>query len=396
MPSPVCQPVLHEKFGLSLQGAEKERSEGRELLDWTRKGPLPEIPSRRGPEKSTLGTRGAEYSPDLGSDRPRRPAFEQGDGKPRDFSNWERRGPLTPTMPSAPGARPSDRPASHDGPRDRKASPAWGEGRSQDGSRPPRRDFAERPVPERAPTAAELDTQWRSKMRPDPPAASAQVPSGKGTQPPPSPATAVPPFATRPKLNLQKRTVSQAEASPALPTGSSEVKASPFGTARPIDTSAREKEIEEKIKQRREVEEKAREDKRATEEKKVTEDRAKEKRSVKEPDRSEQRPEKAKTRPNGHSKEEDQREQQAEKTYQILRRDAGDTESENTEKDHPNFSMEAAEDTHVKPQAVVRDIDTVASASTSAEPLQEEGWSTVSKPSKSRRGGNAGARAIAS
>jgi len=53
---------------------------------------------------------------------------------------------------------------------------AWGEGRpqgSQDGgSRPPRREFQERPVVERTPTAAEQDSQWRTKMRPDAPASS--------------------------------------------------------------------------------------------------------------------------------------------------------------------------------------------------------------------------------
>lgn len=153
--------------------------------------------------------------------------------------------------------------------RDRRASP-WGPGEGrQDGSRPPRREFVERP--ERAPTAAETNSQWRSAMRPDPPAQS-PVPSRPASEAPSSPAlTPAAPAATggRPKLNLAKRTVSEAPGvlSPSL---TSDSKASPFGAARPIDTAARERMIEEKhqqaLKEKKEAEEKAKEERRLAKE----------------------------------------------------------------------------------------------------------------------------------
>ena len=376
---------------LSSHGTEKDRTETRELLDWTRKGPLPEAAPKRGSDRPFSGQRGPDYSPDLAGDRSRRPAFEQGEAKQRDFSNWERKGPLTPTAPPATGGvRSADRPTSHDGPRERRNSPAWGEGRSQDGSRPPRREFSERPAPERVPTAAELDNQWRSKMRPDPPPVTTNTPPKTESKAPPSPAPVPAPPTVRPKLNLQKRTVSQAETSPALQSGSSDAKASPFGGARPIDTAAREKEIGEKIKQRKEQEDKAREDKRLIEEK------AKEKRATKDSGKADQRPEKGKSKANGQSKEGDTNENKG-NNYQILRRHAVDNGSDvGNEKELLNTSIQPEGDKNINPQEVVRDANGVSTEATTDEQLQEEGWSTVSKPSKGRRGGNSGARAIAS
>ncbi|KAJ5690596.1 hypothetical protein N7462_004988 [Penicillium macrosclerotiorum] len=150
--------------------------------------------------------------------------------------------------PPAGPPREGGRPRNNDGPGSsgfRRSSPGWGEGRSQDGSRPPR--------PERTPTAAEMDNQWRSKMRPDQPAAPKESSS---------PTSPVAP-ATRPKLNLAKRTVSDAVSSPASSGGDS--KASPFGAARPIDTATREREVEEKrqlaIRQKKEADDKAKAEK---------------------------------------------------------------------------------------------------------------------------------------
>src|SRR5204862_5173902 len=106
----------------------------------------------------------------------------------------------------APAGREGGRPRTNEGPRSRRMSPAWGDGStrggSHDGSRPPRREFQDRSHVERAPTAPEMDNQWRSKMRPDPPAKSS-TPSLDGSSPP-SPALSSAPL-TRPKLNLQKR-----------------------------------------------------------------------------------------------------------------------------------------------------------------------------------------------
>lgn len=233
-------------FALSSQDfAAKDRQDAKEI-DWTRKGPLPDAPQRRAPERSGFG-RNFDTVSEAGSERPGRRTFES-DGKSRDFSNWERKGPLSPV--SAGPGREGGRPLSNDGSGFRRASPAFGEGRSQDGSRPPRRE-----VHERTPTAAEMDNEWRARMRPDQPAPKEVIS-------PPSPAAA-PPAPSRPKLNLQKRTVSEAVSSPTSTSGES--KSSIFGGARPIDTAAREREVEEKrqlaIRQKKEAEEKAKADK---------------------------------------------------------------------------------------------------------------------------------------
>ncbi|KAI1144102.1 hypothetical protein F5Y05DRAFT_16852 [Hypoxylon sp. FL0543] len=254
----------------------KERADrgesARDLSSWERKGPLADLPSRSNDRRpSEFGERRGPAFRDAPSD----------DGKVRDFGNWERKGPLSPLpQPERPaGSRESSRPRTHDANRDsfrkdRKASPAtWGEGR-QEGSRPPR-EFKDRPErPERVPTAAELDNQWRTSMKPDRQIKS-PTESRDGSEAPPSPATsAAGPAAPggRPRLNLQKRTVSEAPdaASPGLPPAAGESKASPFGAARPIDTAAKEREIAEKreqqMKEKREAEEKAKEERRLAKE----------------------------------------------------------------------------------------------------------------------------------
>lgn len=410
---------------------EKDRPDAREFGDWTRKGPLADIPGQRRPSDRAgfgdrggergFGSRGLDNVSDAGSDRggSRRPAYEQGDGKVRDFGNWERKGPLTPSAPSGPPARSMDRPMSRDGPSERKNSPAWGEGRSQDGSRPPRREFVERPASERAPTAAETDNQWRSKMRPDPPAApevsaataaKSPTPSNVELSTPSSPAAPAAPT-VRPKLNLQKRTVSEAPTDSAPASATSDVKASPFGAAKPIDTFAREKEIEEKrqlaIRQRKEAEDKAREEKRAGDEKAKEESRL-----AREAEKSaapkERAGEQGEERSNGAEAP------AAAKSYEILRRGNNDDSIPEEEADTEGENGIIVEDKAVKPKEVVRDIPakpsdnawrngTAASenqGADSTEPtadtLEEDGWSTVSKPRNGRRGGNQAARAIAS
>ncbi|TLD30912.1 hypothetical protein PspLS_02051 [Pyricularia sp. CBS 133598] len=255
------------------------RSEAREL-DWSqpRKGPLADMPrnnDRRGP--SEFGER-REFNNERREFNDRRgPRELVDDGKVRDFSDWSRKGPLSPRPDtirqnsSREGSRPPFEGGDSSNREDRRSSPAtWGEGR-QDGSRPPRREFADRPAPERAPTAAEKDMQWRSSMRPDQPTKSpAQSRSGSEAPPSPAPAAAAPAPGGRPKLNLIKRTISEAPdvTSPALTGGDS--KASPFGAARPIDTAAKEREIEEKrlaaVQEKKEAEEKAKEERRLAKE----------------------------------------------------------------------------------------------------------------------------------
>ncbi len=359
---------------------------------------------RRVSDRPSFPSRSFDNTSDAGSDRGSRRPFDQGDGKVRDFSNWERKGPLSPAVAAAPSLREGGRQRSKDGPAFRKSSPAWGEGtgRSQDGSRPPKRDYQEKTPVERAPMASELDNQWRSKMRPDAPAKS-PTPSRDPSNPP-SPAPA-----TRPRLNLQKRTVSEAEpgSSPATSTPALESKASPFGAARPVDTSAKEKEIEEKrevaIRQRREAEEKARAEK------------AEEKRLAKEA-KDKAQPEKG-SKEAGPTADEDNGTEKipAGKNFEILRR-ATETENE-TEADDEEAGVEApvapTDDKAVKPKEIVRDAPLAKgtggawrgqktqgngpSADDSAKRMDEDGWSTVSntKPRNSRRT-NQAARAIAS
>jgi translation initiation factor 4B len=258
-----CVPLCRMLTSTAKERDRGDRPDAREITDWTRKGPLPDLPGqqqRRASDRSGFKNYEAPEMERGGSRRGNAPP--EGDGKVRDFNNWERRGPLSP-IPAADGMRNAGRVrAAPDAPRERKNSPSWGDHRSQEGSRPPKGEFRDRPQYERQPTAAELDNEWRSKMRPDAavksksPTPSPSIPS--------SPATAAAPLAVRPKLNLAKRTVSEAE--PAAPPSSTDSKASPFGAARPIDTATRERQVEEKRQQaiqkkKKEMEDKAKEDK---------------------------------------------------------------------------------------------------------------------------------------
>lgn len=239
-------------------------------MDWTRKGPLADAPG---------SMRGGRQPSDFGERRPRDPDAEA--RPPRDLNWGERRGPLAP-LPQEPasGFRGNSRPrpaAEGMGERSesyRGARPgaSWGEGRSQEEGGRPRREFTERPErperPERTATAADQDMKWRERMRPDA-AAETPSPSGEGSAPAsPALSNAAPASGGRPKLNLAKRTVSEAPdlASPSA----SDSKASPFGAARPIDTRTREKEVEERrqqaLREKKEAEDKAKEERRLAKE----------------------------------------------------------------------------------------------------------------------------------
>lgn len=406
---------------------EKDRPDAREFGDWTRKGPLPDIGGQRRVSDRvghSSGPRGYDTVSEAGSDRGnRRPAYEQGDGKVRDFGNWDRKGPLAPAIANGPGPRNLDRPVSHDGPRDRRNSPAWGEGRSRDGSRPPRREFIERPLVDRAPTAPEMDNQWRTKMRPDPPAAPAITParspalSSREISAPPSPAGASQPLSVRPKLNLAKRTLTEADSS-ATSTSSTETKPSPFGAAKPIDTASREKAVEEKrhtaLREKKEAEDKAREEKRLAEDKSREEKRlAKETEKAEDSEKSSTLKEKT-TGPNAEKENGIAPVSPTGKNYEILRRAAvEDLSAAEAATDNEGANGIVVEDKAVKPKEIVREISTKnvdgngitngnsspqinSSPDTSAKALEDDGWSTVSKPRNNRRNGNQTARAIAS
>ncbi|KAF2113019.1 hypothetical protein BDV96DRAFT_497282 [Lophiotrema nucula] len=386
---------------VSVAEPPKDREQTKDMSDWTRRGPLPDLPGggRRPSDRGGFNRFDAGAS-DAGSERGerRRPPPFEGDGKSRDFGNWERKGPLSP-VPSAGPMREGGRLRSNEGgPRERRQSPAWGEGRSggsQDGSRPPRRENQDRPQYDRQPTAPELDNQWRSRMRPDAPAKSptstpdASVPSSPAPQP------AAP--ATRPRLNLQKRTVSEAEPAPASSTSDS--KSNPFGAARPIDTATREREIEEKrqltIRQKREADDKAREEKKTKE--------AADKTAAKD---------KAPLSPTAEKNENGTEEKPATRNYEILQRaNDEDAEEEDTDGIDASANGEIVDDKDIKPKEVVRDPPQAggawrrksgtpaAPADSTTEKLEDDGWSTVTKDTKkSRRGGGSSqtTRAIAS
>lgn len=315
-------------------------------LDWTRRGPLPELPQRRVPDRASFG-RNMDTISDAGSDRGGRRSNFESDGKVRDFGNWERKGPLSP--PSGPVRE--GRPRMNEGPGSgfRRNSPAWAEGRSQDGSRPPR--------PERTPTAAEMDNQWRARMRPD----HAPKDPAKDANNPPSPAAP----ATRPKLNLQKRTVSDAVSSPASTTSDS--KASPFGAARPIDTATREREIEEKrqlsLRQKKEEEEKMKAER--AEKQKAKQD-AKE----------------GKT-PGMDSNKDAVETPQGAKNFEILRRAGGDEIGMAADQEPEETTASAAPaPTETKKEATTN--GTWRAAETPTD--DNDGWSTVGTKQRSRRG----------
>ncbi|KAF2126551.1 hypothetical protein P153DRAFT_79752 [Dothidotthia symphoricarpi CBS 119687] len=380
---------------VSVAEPPKDRPEQRDISDWTRKGPLPDLPGQRRPAERSAGggfSRGFDAgASDAGSDRGERrraPAFEREGGGTRDFGNWERRGPLSPSAAPPSGGESlkegGRQPSFAGGARERRPDAAWGEPRAADDPRGPRREFqpqAEKAQFNREPTAPELDNQWRSKMRADA-ASPTSTPDASVPSSPAPPQSSAP--ASRPRLNLAKRTVSEAQ--PNAEAASSD-KPNPFGAARPIDTATREKEIEEKrqlaVREKKEADDKARAEKRAKE--------AAEKPAPKEEE---------KPAPATEAKEDVVEEKEAE-------------EEAPPNGEDEDVDGEIVEDKAVKPQEIVRDppkpaggswrkkSDTPASppAGTTTETLDEDGWSTVTKPVKStkntRRGG-APARAIAS
>ncbi|KIV93573.1 hypothetical protein PV10_04778 [Exophiala mesophila] len=387
---------------VSVAEPPKDRQDTRDFSDWSRKGPLPDVPQtqRRVSDRPPFAGRNLDPASDASNERNnRRGAYEQGDGKSRDFSNWERKGPLSPAAPAPLSLREGGRQQSKDGPGGfRKNSPAWGEGRSQDGSRPPRRDVVDKPAPERQPTASELDNQWRARMRPDAPA---KAPTPEASEPS-SPAPSAP--AMRPKLNLQKRTVSEAVEQVQSPPADS--KFSPFGAARPVDTATKEKEVEEKrqlaLRQKKEADDKARAEK--SEEKRLAREKA-EAEKVKEPSSKEE----TAAKDDGETKDEETA--QPTPKFDVLRR-AG-TESNDMvaddDVDDETETPQPTDDKAVKPREVVRNTPSRANGSwrgpkptqgnesTTAAALEEDGWSTVSKPTKQRNNRrNAAPRAIAS
>lgn len=263
-------------------------------------------------------------------------------------------------------------------------------------------------------------------MKPDAPPAPSVAPvqaarspalSNRELSAPPSPAAAPAAPASRPKLNLAKRTVSEAPTD-ASPAPAADSKASPFGAAKPIDTATREKEVEEKrqvaIREKKEADEKARADKKAADDKAKEEKRAARDADLaarkQEPAAQDQANGQSKEKANGQAKEKPKENGSPapppNKSYEILRRAANeDASAADEEADEAEAAEEngvIAGDKETKPKEVVQDIrknensTPVNGTDTSAEVLEDDGWSTVSKPEKKRKNGNQAARAIAS
>ena len=245
---------------------------------------------------------------------------------------------------------------------------------------------------------------------------------------PPSPAAAPPAPATRPKLNLAKRTVSEApsdaNSSDAAPAADS--KASPFGAAKPIDTATREKEVEEKrqiaLREKKEADEKVRA------EKKAAEDKAREEKKIareaEQANKTEQAPawkqrppqekvngqEQKKANGQAPEKENGASAPPPGRSYEILRRSANeDISAADEEAEEAEVAEETGlvtEDKAIKPKEIIQDIpeggaktngsSAAGTPDPTADALEGDGWSTVSKPEKKRKNGNQAARAIAS
>ena len=260
-------------------------------------------------------------------------------------------------------------------------------------------------------------------MKPDAPPATtpqtARSPALSNREPsnPPSPAGPPAPPASRPKLNLAKRTVSEnvADAATAPPSDS---KSSPFGAAKPIDTATREKEVEEKrqiaIREKKEADDKAKADKKIADDKAKEERRlAKETEDANKPSQPVQSP---KERQNSQKADKQDKRDKNEKEngvsaptpgkqYEILRRHANDDASAADEEAEEAEEAEQVDllngDKDVKPRVIVRDPASTngntaeVSTETTAGVLEEEGWSTIPEKKK-RKNGNAASRALAS
>lgn len=390
----------------------KDRPEARELNDWSRKGPLPELPgagAQRRPSERNFN-RDFEAGSERSNSRRGSNFGAEGDGKTRDFGNWERKGPMSPAAPSP--ARMDGDIRRNEKSFERRGSPAsWGEGRepgafqpsrsARGGDRPEQSDRPERPIAERTPTAAEMDNQWRSRMRPDAPTPSATPTPDASTPSSPAPVAAPPAPASRPKLNLAKRTVSEAPAQgEAAATG--ENKSSIFGAARPIDTTARDKEVEAKrlaARQKKEEEDKALAEKRAAEKAEKADAPEKTEKTEKS-DRPSRGPREKIASPNGRQPRggvqpqkpaqggpEDIDTGSKPRNFEILRRmgENGDGAAPELEEDTTANTNGTTNDEKSANAAVQEEGDATA------QMPEEDGWNTVTKPNK--KGGRGGVRA---
>lgn len=265
-------------------------------------------------------------------------------------------------------------------------------------------------------------------MQPDKPISATPTPDISTPSSPVAPTT-------RPRLNLAKRTVSaappQAESGSATETSS---KASPFGAAKPIDTTKRDQEIEERrVAARKQKEEddakaKAEREKVAAEKAAKGEVAGSASRAAVEGgatgavagSQTNGRSTSISTRGMGQGRGEEKEVKENGRTdYRILQREenggdnAADAETEaegGMPMEHANGEIIDSNDKDTKPQEIVRDAAN-PEPETTAEAAQNDGWNTVPsktpKPRGKPRGGSTrggrggreerdGARALAS
>jgi translation initiation factor 4B len=206
----------------------------------------------------------------------------------------------------------------------------------------------------------------------------------------------------RPRLNLTKRTVSEQKPD-APPAEAPKSKASPFGAARPTDTAQRDREMAEKreaaLREKREADEKAKEEKAAKDAAAKKERAEKGEQDGNSDSASGAR--RTSRQQNGPPKSNPWRQngEQSDKNVSILKRE--ESAEKEAQRDTPDGDAngDIVADKETKPQEVVREVTRDAGegakAETTAEVLEDDGWSTVPAkgPKNSRRGG---ARAMAS
>jgi translation initiation factor 4B len=235
-------------------------------------------------------------------------------------------------------------------------------------------------------------------MRADPAPAAAASPDASA---PSSPQVAQAPK-ERPRLNLAKRTVSEQKPD-AAPAPAPQSKASPFGAARPTDTAQRDREMAEKreiaIREKREADEKLKEEK-AAKDAAAKKERAEKGQSEQDGTDSATGTRRTSRQQNGPPKNNPCRqngEQSDKSNVSILKRDEAAEQEAQRDTPDGDANGDIVADKETKPQEVVVTRDAGEGAKqteTTAESMEDDGWSTVSaKPKNSRRGG---ARAMAS
>lgn len=212
----------------------------------------------------------------------------------------------------------------------------------------------------------------------------------------------------RPRLALQKRTVSTAEPDAAAASGT-DAKASPFGAARPIDTAARDREVEEKrlasIKEKQEAAEKAKEEKakqeaaaREARAERADRGQAQEDDTVKSPTTETAKPRRTSRQQNGTKpapKEngEATSPNQPKPSFSILRRDTDGEDGDEAVAEEHEQAEEGANGNVTHPNPTVAGGPAEESTpqlpeNGTTEGIDADGWETVpAKTKNSRRGG---------